>query len=88
MYSKKAASICLLFSKDDLIYINASLKSVCQGNKGRTQYQVWVGGKQCLEKFVDRIGAVGNYKQESLAAVKIYLENSGRASCSHAGGDE
>ncbi|MEG3978286.1 replicative DNA helicase [Microcoleus sp. herbarium8] len=59
--------------------INASLKSVSQGNKGRTQYQVWVGGKQCLEKFVYRIGAVGNYKQESLVGIKIYLENSGRA---------
>jgi replicative DNA helicase len=59
--------------------INASLKSVSQGNKGRTQYQVWVGGKQDLEKFVDRIGAIGNYKQESLAAVKICLENSGRS---------
>ncbi|MCC3440543.1 MAG: intein-containing replicative DNA helicase, partial [Microcoleus sp. PH2017_03_ELD_O_A] len=59
--------------------INASLKSVCQGNKGRTQYQIWVSGKQDIEKFVDRIGAVGNYKQESLALVKIYLENSGRA---------
>jgi replicative DNA helicase len=59
--------------------INASLKSISQGNKGRTQYQVWVGGKQNLEKFVERIGAVGNYKQESLAAVKIYLENSGLA---------
>ncbi|MEG4862230.1 replicative DNA helicase [Microcoleus sp. CZ3-B2] len=59
--------------------INASLKSVSQGNKGRTQYQVWVGGKQCLEKFVYGIGAVGNYKQESLFALKIYLENSGRA---------
>ncbi len=59
--------------------INAYLKSVPQVNKGRTQYQVWVRGKQCLEKFVYRIGAVGNYKQESLAAVKIYLENSGRA---------
>jgi replicative DNA helicase len=59
--------------------INASLKLISQGNKGRNQYQVWVGGKQELEKFVDRIGAVGNYKQESLAAVKICLENSGRA---------
>lgn len=59
--------------------INASLKSISQGNKGRTQYQVWVGGKQNLEKFVERIGAVGNYKQESLAALKISLENSGRA---------
>ncbi|MEG4031697.1 replicative DNA helicase [Microcoleus sp. POL8_C6] len=59
--------------------INASLKSVFQENKGRTQYQVWVGGKPNLEKFVHRIGAVGNYKQESLAAVKISLENSGRA---------
>lgn len=61
------------------LHINASLKSVSQGNKGRTQYQVWVGGKQDLEKFVDRIGAIGNYKQESLAAVKICLENSGRS---------
>ncbi|MEG4213763.1 replicative DNA helicase [Microcoleus sp. Pol14C6] len=59
--------------------INASLKSIGQGNKGRTQYQVWVGGKQELEKFVYRIGAVGNYKQESLAAVKIYLEKAGGA---------
>ena len=59
--------------------INASFKSIFQGNKGRTQYQVWVGGKQELEKFVYRIGAVGNYKQESLVAVKIYLEKSGGA---------
>src|SRR6476469_1810301 len=59
--------------------INASLKSIGQGNKGRTQYQVWVGGKQDLEKFIYRIGAVGNYKQESLVAVKIYLEKSGGA---------
>ncbi|MEG4588594.1 replicative DNA helicase [Microcoleus sp. MOSTC5] len=59
--------------------INASFKSISQGNKGRTQYQVWVGGKQDLEKFVYRIGAIGNYKQESLAAVKIYLEKSGGA---------
>ena len=59
--------------------INASFKSISQGNKGRTQYQVWVGGKQDLEKFVYRIGAVGNYKQESLVAVKIYLEKSGGA---------
>ncbi|MEG4032267.1 replicative DNA helicase [Microcoleus sp. S36b_A4] len=60
--------------------INASFKFISQGNKGRTQYQVWVGGKQELEKFVYRIGAVGNYKQESLAAVKIYLEKSVGAS--------
>ncbi|WP_333376142.1 replicative DNA helicase [Microcoleus sp. N9_B4] len=60
--------------------INASFKSISQGNKGRTQHQVWVGGKQELEKFVYRIGAVGNYKQESLAAVKIYLEKSVGAS--------
>ncbi len=59
--------------------INASLKSISQGNKGRTQHQIWVSGKQDLEKFVDRTGAVGNYKQEGLALVKIYLENSGRA---------
>ncbi|MEG4805625.1 replicative DNA helicase [Microcoleus sp. ARI1-B5] len=59
--------------------INASLKSVSQGNKGRTQYQIWVSGKQDLDKFVERIGAVGNYKQEGLALVKIYLKNSGRA---------
>ncbi|MEG3909599.1 replicative DNA helicase [Microcoleus sp. w2-18bC1] len=73
---KLARGVRLLLLK---LNINASFKSISQGNKGRTQYQVWVGGKQCLEKFVYRIGAVGNYKQESLAAVKIYLENSGRA---------
>lgn len=58
--------------------INAQLKVVSQGKKGRDQYQVWVGGKPDLEQFTSFVGAVGNYKQESLQMIKIYLKTSGR----------
>ncbi len=58
--------------------INAQLKVVSQGKKGREQYQVWVGGKPDLDQFTNFVGAVGNYKQESLQLVKLYLENSGQ----------
>jgi replicative DNA helicase len=58
--------------------INAQLKVVSQGKKGRDQYQVWVGGKPDLAQFTNFVGAVGNYKQESLRLVELYLENSGQ----------
>jgi replicative DNA helicase len=59
--------------------IHATIRAISQGSKGRKQYHVCLSGKADLEKFVDIIGAVGDYKQSSLDAVKIYLENSGRA---------
>ncbi|MBL1211106.1 replicative DNA helicase [Geminocystis sp. GBBB08] len=59
--------------------INAVLRIVLQGNKGRDQIQVWVTGKQDLENFVNIIGAVGIYKQESLAEIELYLSASGKA---------
>src|SRR5690606_8544142 len=45
--------------------INARLKIVSQGNKGRDQHHVIITGIPDLERFV-AVGAVGNYKQEGL----------------------
>ncbi len=59
--------------------INGTLRIVSQGNKGRDQYQLWIGGKPDLKNFIELIGAVGNYKQSSLKEVEVYLNNSGRA---------
>lgn len=59
--------------------INAKLRIISQGKKGRNQIQVWITGKYDLEKFVNLIGAVGLYKQESLELVKQYLQKSGKA---------
>lgn len=56
--------------------INAAVRVISQGEKGRTQYQVWLGGKSDLEIFANVIGAVGNYKKSSLEDVKVYLNNS------------
>ncbi len=59
--------------------INATLRIVSQGKKGRDQHQVWIAGKPDIEKFVNIIGAVGEYKQESLQEVNLYISNSGCA---------
>lgn len=53
--------------------INARLKIVQQGDKGLDQHHVIVTGHDDLTKFVEQIGAVGSYKQQSLAQVKQYL---------------
>ncbi|MEG4939605.1 replicative DNA helicase [Microcoleus sp. F4-D5] len=55
--------------------INAAVRVISQGKKGRAQYQVWLGGKSDIEIFANVIGAVGNYKKSSLEEVKIYLNN-------------
>lgn len=55
--------------------INAAVRVIFQGKKGRAQYQVWLGGKSDIEIFANVIGAVGNYKKSSLEEVKIYLNN-------------
>ena len=59
--------------------INATLRTVSQGTKGRDQYHVVLGGKPDLEKFINLVGAVGKYKQEGLQAVRLYINNSGKA---------
>ncbi len=53
--------------------INALLRTVSQGKKGRTQYQVTITGKPDLELFAAKIGAVGIYKQQRLQEVSEYL---------------
>jgi replicative DNA helicase len=54
--------------------INARLSVVPQLNKGRDQYQVWVTGRPDLESFVELVGAVGKYKQESLTEIGNYIQ--------------
>ena len=57
------------------IGINARLSVVPQVGKGRDQYPVTISGKPDLEKFAYLIGAVGNYKQQSLNHVVQYIES-------------
>ena len=57
------------------IGINARLSVVPQVGKGRDQYPVTISGKPELEKFAYLIGAVGNYKQQSLNDVVKYIES-------------
>ncbi|NKQ37008.1 MAG: replicative DNA helicase [Chloroflexi bacterium] len=55
--------------------INARIKCVPQKSKGRDQFHVVVSGQEDLGKFVYRIGAVGQYKSQSLAEIKQYITN-------------
>lgn len=59
--------------------INATIRILSQGKKGRDQYHVVVSGKPDLEKFVNLIGTFGKYKQGELEAINFYLCNSGQA---------
>ena len=52
------------------IGINAGLRKVAQGDKGRDQYHVIVSGKRDIEKFAGVVGAVGVYKLQALARVE------------------
>uniref|UniRef100_B8HS23 Replicative DNA helicase n=1 Tax=Cyanothece sp. (strain PCC 7425 / ATCC 29141) TaxID=395961 RepID=B8HS23_CYAP4 len=56
--------------------INGRLLVSSQAGKGRDQYHVWVSGKSDIEKFVQQVGAVGQYKTASLEEVKTRLEAS------------
>jgi replicative DNA helicase len=56
------------------IGINAILKRVPQNGKGRDQHHVIITGKQDLEIFAARVGAVGAYKQGRLKEIQEYLE--------------
>lgn len=48
------------------------LRRVPQIGKGRDQYNVTVTGKSDLEMFIQKIGAVGNYKKGRLEEIKKY----------------
>jgi len=53
--------------------INAILKRITQGKKGRDQYHVIITGKSDLEAFIEVVGAVGEYKQGRLGEVRDWL---------------
>ncbi len=46
--------------------INAVLRTVGQGKKGRDQHHLWINGQQDLLAFAENVGAVGKYKAASL----------------------
>lgn len=55
--------------------INAWLRRRSQNGKGRDQFHVSITGKPDLDKFAEVIGAVGNYKKESLKQIVEYLKD-------------
>ncbi|MBD2100127.1 replicative DNA helicase [Leptolyngbya sp. FACHB-261] len=55
------------------LQINARLKVISQGGKGRDQYHLVITGNSDLSRFVSFVGAVGGYKQQSLSEVSDYL---------------
>ncbi|WP_414754754.1 replicative DNA helicase [Anabaena sp. CCY 9910] len=55
--------------------INATLKLVPQVGKGRNQYHVKITGKPDLDLFIKKVGAVGEYKLNSLQQIFKHLEN-------------
>jgi replicative DNA helicase len=54
--------------------INARLKMIPQLGKGRNQYHVTVTGKPDIELFAQKIGAVGNYKNQSLQQIIEHIQ--------------
>ncbi|MHC5595380.1 MAG: replicative DNA helicase [Nostoc sp.] len=56
--------------------INATLRTVPQVGKGRNQYHVIITGKPDLQLFIIHVGAVGEYKLNSLQDIFQHLENS------------
>ena len=55
--------------------INATLRTVPQVGKGKDQYHVIITGKPDLQLFIQDIGAVGEYKLNSLKQISEKLEN-------------
>jgi replicative DNA helicase len=53
--------------------IHAALRRIPQKEKGRDQYNVIITGKPDLEKFADRVGALGENKKAKLIEVVSYL---------------
>ena len=55
--------------------INARVARIDQGKKGRLQFHVIVSGTPDLRAFVDRVGAVGIYKNTSLKEIAAYVQH-------------
>ncbi|MGA9995521.1 MAG: replicative DNA helicase, partial [Pyrinomonadaceae bacterium] len=55
--------------------INAWLRRRSQHGKGRDQFHVVLSGKPDLEPFANLIGAVGEYKNQSLLEIVNYIKN-------------
>jgi len=55
------------------IGIKARLRRISQGKKGRDQFHVIVSGKEDIETFIHKVGAVGEYKINSLAKVAKFI---------------
>ena len=58
-----------------ILGINALIKRSPQVGKGRNQYPVKINGKPDLESFIEKVGAVGKYKSDSLRQVTDYLSS-------------
>jgi replicative DNA helicase len=54
--------------------INAWLRRRSQKGKGKDQFHVSITGKADLDIFINLVGAVGEYKKQSLDEIKNYLE--------------
>ena len=65
--ARDVQSLLLRFS------INARVKRVSQGSKGRPQHHVIVSGIEDLRAFVEHVGAVGSYKMESLREIASHI---------------
>lgn len=53
--------------------INGRLKRVPQKGKGRDQYQIWIGAKANIDRFINLISAVGMYKRAELQKIAEYV---------------
>ena len=47
--------------------------SAAQGSKGRDQFHAIVSGKEDIERFISRVGAVGQYKTAALDSVAAFI---------------
>ncbi len=53
--------------------INARLRKISQGSKGLPQFHVIVSGKGDIEKFIETVKSVGEYKTSSLKKVSEFI---------------
>ncbi len=53
--------------------INARLRKISQGTKGLPQFHVIVSGKSDIEKFIETVKSVGEYKTSSLKKVAEFI---------------
>lgn len=53
--------------------VNATLRRVPQGEKGRDQFQVWVSGREEILRFLDAVGGLGANKSAHETKMRAYL---------------